>query len=92
MLTVDDLRKIGELVDQRLEVKLDSKLEPIKKDILTIKEDISGLKKDIKSLKSSDRRISKDLGLVLKYSDGARANHEKRITQIEDHLHLSSME
>jgi SMC interacting uncharacterized protein involved in chromosome segregation len=91
MLTGDDLQKIGELIDQKLEQKFDEKLEPIKNDILMIKEDITGLKKDIKSLKNSDRKIRKDLSLVLKYSDGARADHEKRITRLEHHLHLPSI-
>lgn len=74
MLTSDDLKKIGEVVDQRF----DEKLEPIKK--------------DIKSLKNGQKKLRKDLSLVLKYSDGASANHEKRITRIEDHLHLPSIE
>jgi len=104
MLTNDDLRKIGDLIDQRFEVKLEQKLEekleqkfeeklePIRGDILTIKDNISVLKKDIKSLKNSDRKIRKDLNLILKYSDGARADHEKRIIRLEDNSHLSPME
>ena len=99
MLTNDDLRKIGDLIDQRLEVKLEQKLEqklaPIKGDILTIKDDISGLKenisgmkKDIKSLKNGQKRLRKDVTMMLKHFDGARADHEKRITRIEDHLSL----
>jgi len=77
MLTNNDLQKIGELIEQKLEQKFDQKLEPIKK--------------DIKSLKNSHRRLRKDLSLILKHLDGARASHEKRITRLEDHLHLPSL-
>jgi len=70
MLTNDDLKKIGEVVE--------IKLEPIKK--------------DIKLLKNGHKRIRKDLSLVLKFLDGERVSHSRRIKRIEDHLHLSPIE
>ena len=78
MLTNDDLRKIGNLIDERLELKLEEKFE----------QKLQPIKKDVKSLKNSHRKLRKDFSIILKHLDGARVSHEKRITRLEDHLHL----
>jgi len=64
MLTNDDLRKIGELIDQKLEQKFDEKFEPIKE--------------DIRILKKNDKKLRKDLNLILKHFDGERVYHESQ--------------
>ncbi len=102
MLTNDDLKKIGDLIDQRLEVKLEEKLESKLEEKLESKleekletkfeEKLAPLKKDIQSLKNSDKKIRKDLKLVLNYLDKERVSHHRRITRIEDHLGLKPLE
>ena len=71
MLTNDDLKKIGDLIDQKLESKLEQKLE--EKLESKFDEKLGPVKKDIKTLKNSDKKIRKDLRLILKYLDGERA-------------------
>jgi hypothetical protein len=98
MLTNDDLRKIGEVFDQRLDLKLEEKLETKLEEKLETKleakfeEKLAPIKKDIKTLKNNDKKIRKDLSMVLKYLDGERAAHDRRIARIEDHLSLSPLE
>jgi hypothetical protein len=86
MLTNDDLRKIGKLIDERLEVKLEEKLES------KLEEKLSPIRKDIQSLKRNDRAIRKEMRLILRYLDRERVSHDKRITRIEDRLRLSPLE
>ncbi len=45
MLTKDELEQLGQLIDQRLDVKLDQKLKPIKKNLLTIKKTVDVMAK-----------------------------------------------
>ena len=51
-LTKEDLQAIGELVDQKLESRLESSLNPIRADIQGLKTDIQGLKTDVQGLKT----------------------------------------
>ncbi|HSX09112.1 MAG TPA: hypothetical protein VLF93_03090 [Candidatus Saccharimonadales bacterium] len=94
MLTNDDLRKIGDLIDERLEIKLEEKLETKLEEKLERKfeEKLAPIKKDIQTLKKSDKAIRKDLKVILRYLDRERAIHDRRITRIEDHLHLAPLE
>lgn len=82
MLTDDDLRKIGELVDEKLETKLEEKLET------KFEEKLAPIRKDIQSLKKNDRAIRKEMRLILRYLDRERVSHDKRITRIEEYLGL----
>lgn len=43
MLDKNDLKQIGNVIDERLEVKLEQKLKPIKKDLAYIKKTVSVL-------------------------------------------------
>ncbi len=69
MLTKDDLEKIGEVIDQRLEVKLEEKLESKLEEKLNVKfdEKLEPIKKEIKTLKNNDRKIRKDLNLIFRW-------------------------
>lgn len=82
MLTPDDLRKIGELIDERLEVKLEEKLE----------EKLASIRRDIQTLKKNDRVIRKEIRLILRYLDRERALHDKKITRIEEYLGLPAID
>ena len=49
MLTKQDLNAIGNLIDTKLESKLEEKLRPIHKDIKVIKKDLKKLQGDLTS-------------------------------------------
>jgi len=76
MLTKSDLKQIGEVIDERLEAKLEQKLEPIKK--------------DLKYLKKKVNRIDKTVSLTVKNYDEGDVRLERRVRKIELHLDLPS--
>lgn len=76
MLTKTDLQQIGKIVDDRLDQKLDEKLEPIKK--------------DLKYLKKKVNRIDKTVSLTVKNYDEVDVRLEKRVRKIEEHIGLTS--
>jgi archaellum component FlaC len=84
MLTKTDLNQISGLLD----LKLDEKLEPIKKDIQTLKTDVQVLKTDVQTLKKSVSRIRRDQGAMLDLLDGEQMQQRKRITRLEKHAGL----
>jgi hypothetical protein len=85
--------KLEEKLEAKLDQKLDSKLESkFEEKLAPIRYDIGSLQKDVESLKKGSRRIRRDLSMVLKYLDGERAAHDRRITRIEDHLSLPPLE
>jgi hypothetical protein len=86
MLTNDDLKKIGAVIEEKLELKLEEKLES------KLEEKLEPIKNDIRLLKNNNKKIRKDIDSILKYLDGERASHERRITRVEDHLGLPPME
>jgi predicted nucleic acid-binding Zn-ribbon protein len=53
MLTNDDLQKVGKLID--------TKQEPLKKNISTLKDDVSTLKSDVSDLKEDVSGLKKDV-------------------------------
>jgi len=60
-LTKEDLQAIGELVDQKLESRLESSLYPIRADIQGLKSDIQGLKSDVQGLKTDVQGLKTDV-------------------------------
>jgi hypothetical protein len=94
MLTNDDLKKIGAVIEEKLESKLEEKLELKLEEKLELKleEKLEPIKNDIRLLKNNNKKIRKDINSILKYLDGERASHERRITRVEDHLGLPPME
>lgn len=103
MLTSQDLQDIGLLLDQRLEVKFEEKLAPIRKDVnrleRTFEEQLTSVRKDIADLdtKSEDRltgmqkdirKIRKDSAYVVDVLDRADIHLRRRVDVIEKHLHL----
>lgn len=67
MLTTDDLQKIGELLDEKMDKKFKEELTPIKKDIRIIKADLRSTIKffddDITVLKKRVGRIEEYIGI-----------------------------
>jgi len=76
-LTKHDLQAIGTLVDERL----DTKLEPVKKDLATVKKDVKVIKKDVKQIRT-------DINSTLGYIDKQDKSLGVRITKVEQHLNL----
>ena len=74
MLTKTDLKAIENVIDNRLDVKLDQKLGPIHSDIKTIKKDV--------------RKLKKDVGGVINMADRGLIRLEKRVEVIETHLNM----
>jgi hypothetical protein len=65
MLTNQDLNAIGDLIDTRLESKLEEKLSPIRNNIQSIKKDVkklrSGLKTTVNFFDKEDSTLLKKL-------------------------------
>ncbi|HUD04400.1 MAG TPA: hypothetical protein VMR59_00220 [Patescibacteria group bacterium] len=70
MLTKTDLNQISGLLD----LKLDEKLEPIKKDIQTLKKGV--------------KQIRRDQSTMLDLLDGEQMQQRKRISRLEKHAGL----
>ncbi len=62
MLSKEDLRLIGNLLDE----KFDEKLTPIRDDIRVLKEDVAVLKKDVRVLKKDVRNLKKEVTVLKK--------------------------
>lgn len=76
MLTKSDLNQIGEVIDSRLDRKLDSALSPIKKDLKSLKKDVKYLKKSV--------------DLIVKNYDEGDVKLDKRLKKVEHHLNIPS--
>ena len=76
MLTKTDLNQIRGIVHEEVDVVVDEKLEPIKKDLKT-------LRKDVKYLK-------KTADIVVANYDEADVKLERRVNKIERHLALEA--
>jgi hypothetical protein len=72
MLTKDDLNQIGNILNNAL----NTKLEPVKKDITILKKDVSQTRKDVK--------------VLIAYFDREYVDLRRRIEAIEQHLGLSN--
>mgnify|MGYP002336119522 CR=1 FL=1 len=83
MLTQSDLEAISNLIDTRLELKLEEKFSPIIKDIGILKKDTATLKKGV-------RKIRKDLKIVIRTYDREVTELKYKVSTIENHLGLSS--
>jgi hypothetical protein len=95
MLTQEDLQQIGQLFDK----KMDEKLTPIQKDIMSLKDDVRSIKDDVKTV---DMKVETVLEyqkkaqseIMEKIFDSNEANSqevkklEKRTDRIEKHLAL----
>lgn len=83
MLTKSDLQAIKEIVDDRLDIKL----EPLKKDVDDIKKQI----KPIKHIHRDVKRLLKDRDYMGKTFDEGIVHLGRRVTRIETHLKLAPL-
>jgi hypothetical protein len=84
MLTKSDLHQIRTVVEEVVELKIEQKLE-VK--LTPIQKDLSSIRKDLKKVHRSLKKDIKDhFNFLDKYSSGIH----KRVTRIEDHLDLPS--
>lgn len=81
MLTKNDFSTLGKIIDK----KLDTKLDPIKKDITIIKTDVKNIQKDV-------RKIKKDLDGHIDLTDKWILYHDKRIRKVENKLGIETPE
>ena len=75
MLTKNDLDQIGQVVDE----KLDGKLEPVRKDLGSLKSDLNYLKKKV-------NRIDRTVNSIVKNYDEGDVKLDRRVRKIEQHL------
>ena len=73
MLTSQDLKNIGNLIELKLKTQLEANLKPVKSDIRdiktdvnTLKTDVAGLKTDVNTLKTDTNNLQRDMTLVRK--------------------------
>jgi len=76
MLTKNDLNQIRGVVKDEVSGQLESKLEPIKKDIKTLKRDVFQIRRDQKTM--------------LNLLDSEQMQQRKRIIRLEEHAGLPS--
>lgn len=73
MLTKQDLNAIGNLIDtkleNKLEIKFEEKLAPIRSNIKSIEENVGALQKDIVVIKSGVKKLRKDLTTTINFFD-----------------------
>ncbi len=84
MLTKTDLKQIGNLID----TKLDNRLQPINNNIANINKNLTNVNKDLKYLKKKVNRIDKTVSIVVKNYDEADVQLHRRVRRIEQHLAL----
>lgn len=78
----NDLDQISQLLDQKLEEKLNQKFDPIEKELKEHGKILSSHSKILSSLK-------KDQGTMLKMLDKEQMDQRKRLKKVEDHLELT---
>lgn len=91
MLTKQDLKNIGDLIDTKLEEKLESKLKPIREDIKELKTDVKSLQKDTKTVKREVKTINKNLERDFGFHETQNRYVIKNVQQIQRHLGIHVM-
>jgi archaellum component FlaC len=65
MLTKDDLEAISNIIDQ----KLDQKLQPIVEDISELKKDMQDVKENLSDIKEDIRDINDAIGIISEWAE-----------------------
>ncbi|MFC1726910.1 hypothetical protein ACFL0Y_00085 [Patescibacteria group bacterium] len=94
MLTKTDLSQIRKVIREEIENEADS----LKKDLqgemklvrMEIQRDVRKLSDEVKDLNIRIRKIEKDIKTVVNFFDKESLKTGQRISQIEDHLKISS--
>jgi len=92
MLTKQDLKNIGDLIDTKLEEKLDSILESkFESKLSPIQKNLSGIKKDITEIKRDIKKINKNMERDFGFHETQNRYAIKNIQQIQKHLDMPIM-
>ena len=91
MLTKSDLNQIRVVVNEEVDVIIENKLKPVRKDLSQIGNVIDEkLDKKLKPIKRDLRYLKKTVDLIVKNYDEADVKIERRVRKIEDHIGLIS--
>ena len=82
MLTKQDLRQIGEVIEV--------KLRPIDEKVTGLDEKVTKLEKSQKALKKTLNRVAREQQAILGFLNKEDVETRKRVDRIEDYLGLSS--
>src|SRR5258708_1077111 len=95
-LTQDDLQAIGTLIDQKLEEKLDQKLEPIKTELQEHSKILgehskrfNNIEKTLGYLKKKVNRIDKTVEIIGRSYDERIVKNSRDVAEIRDKMGLS---
>lgn len=87
-MTTEEIQQLRQVI--REEVK--AEIEPLKKDLVSMQIDITTIQKDMVT-KSDFEKVIKQLkhteDVIISHFDRQVGDHEKRIRNIEDELHIS---
>jgi len=95
VLTKKDLQAIREIVDTRLDTKLDEKLNPVTARFDSVEKRLESIEEKIKPIKrmaTNIRQMRKDLDGLIKRDYENDVFLQRRVTIIERHLKLPSLE
>ena len=90
VLTREDLAAIGQLIDERIDMRFTLFEERIEKRFVSIESRLSNLEKDIGIMKRDVRKLKKDMNVMLTAMDWADVELGKRVRRVEDHLGFSN--
>ena len=86
MLTDNDLKKIGQVVDEKIE----KRLKPIKDDMASLGQVVDEkIEKRLKPIKDDIAQIRKDMKTLVNFFDREYLELRKRVERIEAHLKIS---
>lgn len=88
-LTKDDLLAIGTVIDERLDKKLDEKLEPIKLEQQKHGAELQKQAKTLQYLKKKVNRIEKTVDIIGRTYDERIVKNANSIKKINEHLGIT---
>lgn len=88
------LEQIGELIEKKLDQKLDLKFKPIKQQLDTVEMKVEAVNKKVESteqnlLKEIDKSQEETIASLSDLINESYNLQDKRIKKIENHLHIS---
>ena len=86
----NDFNQISQLLDDKLESKLNEKLEPIHKELTEHGKILNEHSKILKSHDKSLKSLTRNQNTMLKLLDSEQMQQRKRLKKIEEHLDINS--
>lgn len=104
MLTNNDLKQIGNLIETKTRQIVKEEIKPVikemktmredlngvKKEVKTVAEDLNDVKKDITTMKKDIVKIKRDINTVISHFDREHIGLRKRVDNIEDHTGIAA--